>query len=113
VKLLRVLQERRIRRVGGTGERAVDVRVLTATARDLVDEVRAGRFREDLFYRINVVQIHVPPLRTRPEDIPPSPRTSSSATPRAWAWRPTPSPATSSPCWPRTRGRATCASWRT
>ena len=70
VKLLRVLQERTIRRVGGTGERAVDVRVLAATARDLVDEVREGRFREDLFYRINVVQIHVPPLRTRPEDIP-------------------------------------------
>jgi two-component system response regulator AtoC len=70
VKLLRVLQERSIRRVGGTGERAVDVRVLAATARDLVDEVKGGRFREDLFYRINVVQIHVPPLRTRPEDIP-------------------------------------------
>ncbi|MBB4639220.1 sigma-54-dependent transcriptional regulator [Longimicrobium terrae] len=71
VKLLRVLQERTIRRVGGTGEKAVDVRVLTATARDLVDEVREGRFREDLFYRINVVQIHIPPLRTRPEDVPP------------------------------------------
>ena len=70
VKLLRVLQERKIRRVGGSGERAVDVRVLAATARDLVDEVREGRFREDLFYRINVVQIHIPPLRSRPEDIP-------------------------------------------
>jgi two-component system response regulator AtoC len=70
VKLLRVLQERRIRRVGGTGERAVDVRVLAATARDLVAEVKAGRFRDDLYYRINVVQIHIPPLRTRPEDIP-------------------------------------------
>jgi two-component system response regulator AtoC len=71
VKLLRVLQERQIRRVGGTGEKPVDVRVLAATARDLVDEVREGRFREDLFYRINVVQILVPPLRTRPEDVPP------------------------------------------
>jgi two-component system, NtrC family, response regulator AtoC len=71
VKLLRVLQERTLRRVGGTGERPVSVRILAATARDLVAEVRAGRFREDLFYRINVVQLHVPPLRARPEDIPP------------------------------------------
>ncbi len=70
VKLLRAVQERTIRRVGGTGERAVDVRVLAATARDLIEEVKSGRFRDDLFYRINVVQIHVPPLRTRPEDIP-------------------------------------------
>jgi two-component system response regulator AtoC len=70
VKLLRVLQERVIRRVGGTGERPVDVRVLAATSRDLVEEVRGGRFRDDLFYRINVVQIHLPPLRARPEDIP-------------------------------------------
>ncbi len=70
VKLLRAVQERTIRRVGGTGERPVDVRVLAATARDLIEEVKGGRFRDDLFYRINVVQIHVPPLRTRPEDIP-------------------------------------------
>ena len=70
VKLLRVLQERTIRRVGGSGERPIDVRVLAATARDLIEEVKGGRFRDDLFYRINVVQIHIPPLRTRPEDIP-------------------------------------------
>jgi two-component system response regulator AtoC len=70
VKLLRVLQERSVRRVGGAGEKPVDVRVLAATSRDLVDEVRGGRFRDDLFYRINVVQIHLPPLRARPEDIP-------------------------------------------
>jgi two-component system response regulator AtoC len=71
VKLLRVLQERTIRRVGGSGEKPVDVRVLAATSRDLVDEVRGGRFRDDLFYRINVVQVHLPPLRARPEDVPP------------------------------------------
>jgi two-component system, NtrC family, response regulator AtoC len=70
VKLLRVLQERVIRRVGGSGERPVDVRVLAATARDLVEQVKAGKFRDDLYYRINVVQIHIPPLRTRPEDVP-------------------------------------------
>jgi len=70
VKLLRVLQERTIRRVGGSGERPVDVRVLAATARDLVEQVKAGKFRDDLYYRINVVQIHLPPLRTRPEDVP-------------------------------------------
>jgi two-component system response regulator PilR (NtrC family) len=70
IKLLRVLQERRIRRVGGTEEIDVDVRVITATNQDLERMVREKRFREDLFYRINVIPIRMPALREKPEDIP-------------------------------------------
>ncbi|HXH27608.1 MAG TPA: sigma-54 dependent transcriptional regulator [Candidatus Polarisedimenticolia bacterium] len=70
VKLLRVLQEKRIRRVGGTEETEVDVRVLAATNQDLDRLVRDRRFREDLFYRINVIQIKMPSLREKREDIP-------------------------------------------
>jgi two-component system response regulator AtoC len=69
VKLLRALQEGTLRRLGETRDREVDVRVVAATVRDLHEEVEAGRFREDLFYRLNVLPIHVPPLRERRDDL--------------------------------------------
>lgn len=69
-KILRVIQERQFERIGGTSTLAVDVRIMAATNRNLEEEVKAGRFREDLYYRLNVIPIILPPLKERKEDIP-------------------------------------------
>ena len=69
-KFLRVLEEERLRRLGGKGEVEVDVRLLCATSLDLKEQIQAGRFREDLFFRLNVFQVHLPPLCERAEDVP-------------------------------------------
>ncbi len=70
IKILRVLQERKFERVGGEDTVEVDVRIVAATNKDLKEEIRKGAFREDLYYRLNVVNIHVPPLKERRDDIP-------------------------------------------
>jgi two-component system response regulator PilR (NtrC family) len=70
VKLLRVIQEKKVRPVGDTKEEPLDVRVISATHRSLSDQVEAGQFRQDLFYRLNVIELKMPALREIPEDIP-------------------------------------------
>ena len=70
VKFLRVIQDRKVRRIGSPEENPVDIRVVAATHRDMGQLVRDGRFREDVYYRINVIPVHTPPLRDHPEDIP-------------------------------------------
>ena len=70
VKLLRAIQEKKVRMVGGTAEEAVDVRIISATHKNLVEMMEAGQFRQDLYYRLNVIQLKMPALRDRPVDIP-------------------------------------------
>src|SRR5690606_36039588 len=69
VKLLRALQEKVVMKVGDTKAESVDIRVVAATNRDLEEEIKQGAFREDLFYRLNVVNLHLPPLRERGDDV--------------------------------------------
>lgn len=111
-KLLRALQERRIRPVGGVEEVETDVRIIAACNADLPRYVEEGKFRTDLFYRLNTFPIHIPPLRERREDIPPLCRSLlDELVPQAQA-TPGATPEARTACWPTT-GRAMCGSCAT
>ena len=112
-KLLRALQERVIERVGGRRTIPVDVRVLAATNKDLEAANKAGTFRADLYYRLNVVQIRMPPLREIPKDIP---LLANGFLAEHCREMNRPPPELASKSWPASRviaGRATCVSWTT
>jgi hypothetical protein len=109
-KLLRALQQGEVQRVGSDQTLRVNVRVVAATNRDLPREVDAGRFRADLFHRLNMYPIHVPPLRERRSDIRCSPATSSMSTGGGWAWGPYASPRRPGAPSPPRPGPGTCAS---
>ncbi len=112
-KVLRALQEQRIEPVGGAGSVEVDVRVIAATNKNLEEEIQKGRFREDLYFRLNVIPFHVPPLRERRRTCPSSPATSWTCCPRSTAGGRARSPPRRSSPSPGCRGRATCASCAT
>ncbi|MCK7513309.1 MAG: sigma-54 dependent transcriptional regulator [Desulfobacterales bacterium] len=113
-KLLRVIEEREFYRLGSTEVRNVDVRIIAATNRDISEEILKGRFRADLFYRINTYNIKIPPLRERKKDILPLARYFLQAARRGQPARRSPTWRRSSPsgCWTM-RSRATCANWKT